>query len=207
MKQNETTYFVETQRLLLRRVVQEDIELFYNLDNDPDVMRYINGGAPTPYDVFIRNIFPTFLQYDERFPGFGFLAAVEKTSGEILGWFSFRCAEDNPKNIVLGYRLCKAAWGKGYATEGARALIDKGFCEWGVQFVSATTYQDNLGSIRVMEKVGMKLVRRFRMTEDSLMQSDTHHVGSVELWDGDDVEYAIERQTWAQHQLVNTNNE
>ncbi len=166
---------------------------FFNLDNDPEVMRYINGGTATPRDAFENLVFPGFLHYDERFPGFGFWAAVEKSTGEFLGWFSLRPAENHSRDAVLGYRLCKAAWGKGFATEGARALIDKGFADLGVQRVVATTYQDNLASIRVMEKLGMKLVRRFRMTPEDLMKSDTYYVNNLDLWDGDDVEYAIER--------------
>ncbi len=184
---------LETNRLFLRRFTEKDADSVFNLDNDPEVMRYINGGTPTPRDAFENNIFPVFLHYDKRFPGFGFWAAVEKVTGEFLGWFSLRPAENRSRDAVLGYRLCKAAWGKGFATEGARALIDKGFADLGVQRVSATTYQDNLASIRVMEKLGMKLVRRFRMTPEDLMKSDTHHVSSLDLWDGDDVEYAIER--------------
>ena len=185
-----------TNRLVLRRLTTADADFLFDLDNDPEVMRYINGGTPTPRDAFERNILPAFLQYDERFPGFGFWAAIEKGTSEFLGWLSFRPGDNTSGDITLGYRLRKAAWDKGYATEGARALIDKGFAELGVNRVTATTYQDNLGSIRVMEKAGMTLVRRFRMTPADLMKSDTHHVSDLDLWDGDDVEYAIERVDW-----------
>ncbi|KAA3663627.1 MAG: N-acetyltransferase [Chloroflexi bacterium] len=185
-----------TNRLILRRLLKTDADCLFKLDNDPDVMRYINGGIPTPRDIFERDILPAFLHVDERFPRFGFWAAIEKHTREFLGWFSFRPDDNASGNVTLGYRLCKAAWGNGFATEGARALIDKGFAELGVNRVTATTYQDNLGSIRVMEKVGMTLVRRFRLTQSDLIKTDTHHVSSLELWDGDDVEYAIDRAEW-----------
>jgi RimJ/RimL family protein N-acetyltransferase len=191
---------LQTERLTLRRFTAADLDRLYALDNDPEVMRYINGGAPTPRAVIERDLLPVFLCYDDRRPGFGFWAAVLKSSGEWLGWFSFRPSQGAPGQVVLGYRLRRSAWGQGYATEGARALIDKGFAEWGVQRVVATTYEHNLASRRVMGKLGMRLVRRFRITEQEIAQADTYYAESVEVWDGDDVEYAIEPRGWQQYQ-------
>jgi RimJ/RimL family protein N-acetyltransferase len=158
-------------------------------------MRYINGGEPTSRRVIERNM-PVFLRYDERTPGYGFWAAIEKGSEQFAGWFSFRPSKGVPAEVILGYRLRKTAWGKGYATEGARALIDKGFAEWGVQRVVATTYEHNRASRRVMEKLGMTLVRRFRLTPQDIRAADTYHSISAEVWDGDDVEYALDRIDW-----------
>ena len=184
---------LKTERLILRRFAPADLDHLYALDNDPEVMRYINGGTPTPRVVIEREILPVFLRYDERRPGFGFWAAVLRSTGAWLGWFSFRATEEASGQAVLGYRLCRAAWGQGYATEGARALIARGFSQWGVRRVVATTYEDNLASRRVMEKLGMRLVRRFRYTPEEIARSDTFHSESTEVWDGDDVEYAIDR--------------
>lgn len=191
---------LETERLILRRFIQADADHLYDLDNDPDAMRYINGGTPTPRSVIDNDILPTFMRYDAQAPGFGFWAAVGKEAadaGEFLGWFSLRPSKDASGEAILGYRLRKAAWGKGYATEGARALIHKGFSEWGVRRVVATTYEDNLASRRVMEKLGMTLVRRFRITAQDIQASDTFYSTSTEVWDGDDVEYALDRADWA----------
>ena len=63
-------------------------------------------------------------------------------------------------DIELGYRLRKASWGKGYATEGSKALILKGFSELGTQRVVAVALAANVASVRVMEKVGLKLEKR-----------------------------------------------
>ena len=93
-----------------------------------------------------------------------------------------------PTSAELGYRLRKAAWGKGYGTEVSRALIRKGFTELGVRRVVASTYADNVGSRRVMEKAGMTFVRTFRY--------DAGDPATQELWEGDDVEYAIEQADW-----------
>lgn len=97
-------------------------------------MRFLNGGEPTPREE-IRGQVQRLLGYYERFDGFGFWAAQEKATGRFLGWFQFRPRKNEPPDgeIELGYRLRRSAWGKGYATEGARALIRKGFTELGVE--------------------------------------------------------------------------
>jgi RimJ/RimL family protein N-acetyltransferase len=122
---------LETERLVLRRFTARDADNLYDLDSDPDVMRFLNGGIPTPRAVIEGDVLPRFLRYAEGFPRFGFWAAVEKASAEFVGWFSLRPLDEaNRREAVLGFRLRKAAWGKGYATEGARALIRLGFAEW-----------------------------------------------------------------------------
>jgi RimJ/RimL family protein N-acetyltransferase len=188
---------LETERLLLRRFRNSDADNLFELDGDPAVMRFLSGGVPTPRNMIERDILPRFLHMDERFPACGFFAAIEKASGDFIGWFSFRPMDGtDPSEVALGFRLRRSAWGKGYATEGSRALIRKGFTELGVERVVATTYQDNLASRRVMEKLGMTLVRRFRFTPTDLVHAATYHAASQELWDGDDVEYALTKADW-----------
>ncbi|NKB69467.1 MAG: GNAT family N-acetyltransferase [Candidatus Latescibacteria bacterium] len=187
-----------TQRLSLRRFTAADTEHIYALDNDPEVMRFINGGTPTPRRVVEEEILPGFIHWDQGAPAYGFWAAEERDSGAFIGWFSLRPDKEEPQVIVLGYRLCRAVWGQGLATEGVRALIAKGFTELGVERMVASTYQDNTPSLRVMEKAGLKFVRSFRITVADMQQSDTYHVDTdeAEIWDGDDVEYALDRGEW-----------
>ena len=188
---------VETERLTLRRFTADDAGHLFELDGDPEVMRFLSGGAPTPREVIETEILPRFLLYDECLPGLGFWAAEDQASGSFVGWFSLRpLQEGDPREVHLGFRLRRAAWGKGYATEAVRALIRLGFTEWGVQRVVATTYQDNVASRRVMEKAGMKLTRTFRLTTADLGHVDTFHVASQELWEGDDVEYSLQKADW-----------
>src|SRR6266566_4558022 len=196
--------FLETERLVLRRFTEADVDHLFDLDSDPEVMRFLTGGTPTPREVIQNDILPAFLRSYERFPGFGMWAATEKARGEFLGWFSFRPKDAaSPNDVALGYRLRRAVWGQGYATEGARALIRKGFTELGMQRVFATTYQDNLASRRVMEKAGLRLVRTYRMTVAQLQAHKTsYHSTSEELWDGDDVEYALLKADWEQQEAV-----
>lgn len=181
--------FLETDRLVLRRFTEDDVDLLVELDADPEVMRYINGGEPTSRAEVVDEVLPALLGYYKRYPGYGFWAAIEKSTGEFLGWFHFRPKEggfaDEPE---LGYRLQRSAWGKGYATEGSRALIDKGFAEFGVQRVFAETMAVNTGSRRVMEKSGLRFVRAFRAQWPVRIPGDEHG----------DVEYALDRDEWEQ---------
>jgi RimJ/RimL family protein N-acetyltransferase len=181
--------FVQTERLVLRQFTNDDVDNLVELDSDPEVMRFINGGRPTPRDEIETDVLPAFLGYHERFAGYGFWAAVERSTGRFLGWFHFRPADGAPPGEVeLGYRLRRSAWGKGYATEGSRALIDKGFAEFGVQRVVASTMVVNVASRRVMEKAGLRLVRIFHQPWPDYIEGQEEG----------DVEYALLRSEWEQ---------
>jgi RimJ/RimL family protein N-acetyltransferase len=189
--------FLETERLALLQFTEDDVDNLVELDSDPEVMRYLNGGIPTPRELVEREILPRFLSYYERYDGFGVWAAVEKSSGAFIGWFSLRPHDESrPNEVELGYRLRRSSWGQGYATEGARALIRKGFTELGAQRVTANTYEHNTGSRRVMEKAGMTLVRRYRPTLDELTSETSNHLSADSVWDGDEVEYALTKSDW-----------
>jgi RimJ/RimL family protein N-acetyltransferase len=181
--------FLETQRLVLRRFSMDDADNLVNLDADPDVMRFVTGGVPTSREEIESDFLPAYLGYYERFEGYGFWAVIEKATGEFLGWFHFRPQPDAaPGEVELGYRLRKSAWGKGYATEGSRALIRKGFTELGVQRVIAEAMVVNEASRRVMEKSGLKLVRTFHQPWPYPMEGDEHGT----------VEYALDKAEWQQ---------
>ena len=183
--------FLETERLLLRRFTEADIDNLVALDGDPGVMRFLTGGRGTPREAIERDYLPAYLRYYERFAGYGFWAAVEQSTGEFLGWFHFRPAPGSPLDEPeLGYRLRRSAWGKGYGTEGARALIDKGFTELSIRRVVASTMAVNTASRRVMEKAGMRLVRTFHQEWPDRIEGDEHG----------DVEYALDRADWERQQ-------
>ena len=191
--------FLETDRVVLRRFTEADAENLVALDGDPEVMRYLTGGPSTPRDVIEREILPAYLRYYERGDRYGYWAAIEKATGDFLGWFHYRPGEGSgPGEVELGYRLRRAAWGKGYGTEVSRALIRKGFTELGVERVVASTYEHNVGSRRVMENAGMTLVRTFRLTPEELREM--FGIEDPELFDGDEVEYALEKSDWERQQ-------
>jgi RimJ/RimL family protein N-acetyltransferase len=184
--------FLETDRLVLRRFTASDVDNLVELDSDPDVMHFVNGGRPTPREEIQNDYLPAFLRYYERFTGYGFWAAIEKATGDFLGWFHFRPPRDGkPDEPELGYRLRKSAWGKGYATEGSRALIRKGFAEFGVQRVFAEAMAVNTASRRVMEKSGLRFVRTFHQPWPDHTPGDEHG----------DVEYALTRAEWEQQEV------
>jgi RimJ/RimL family protein N-acetyltransferase len=181
--------FLETERLVLRRFTGDDIDHLVELDSDPEVMRFINGGRPTPRDEIENDVLPGFLGYYERYAGYGFWAAVERSTGRFIGWFHFRPAKEAPPDEVeLGYRLRRSAWHKGYATEASRALIDNGFAELGVQRVVAFTMVVNVASRRVMEKAGLRFVRVFHQPWPDYIEGEEEG----------DVEYALLRSEWEQ---------
>ncbi|HJY68387.1 MAG TPA: GNAT family N-acetyltransferase [Streptosporangiaceae bacterium] len=103
-------------------------------------MRFITGGLATSRDEIKDNLLPRFMAWYGRPGGSGCWAADEKPTGAFLGWFRFHPRRGGPLGeIVLGFRLRKPTWGKGYATEGSRALMHKGFTEFGVRRVVAET--------------------------------------------------------------------
>jgi RimJ/RimL family protein N-acetyltransferase len=179
--------FLETERLLLRRFTESDVANLHDLDGDPEVMRFVNGGKPVSRDVIREETLPRFLRAYERFEGFGVWAAIERSTGEFVGLFELYPRKDaGPNEVELGYRLRRSAWGKGYATEGSRALIRKGFTELGVQRVVAETMAVNAGSRRVMEKAGLTYVRTFHQEWPERIEGDEHG----------DVEYALTKADW-----------
>ncbi|MGK5674557.1 GNAT family N-acetyltransferase [Micromonospora sp. URMC 106] len=179
--------FLSTDRLALREFTADDAGLLVELDGDPEVMRYLTGGRPTPPEVIRERTLPRILAHYRRPPGLGWWAALSRASNEFLGWFEFRPTRDGDAHEVeLGYRLRRAAWGGGLATEGCRALIDKGFTELGVERVTANTMTVNAASRRVMEKAGLRYVRTYVGDWPEMIDGAEHG----------EVEYALTRQQW-----------
>jgi RimJ/RimL family protein N-acetyltransferase len=94
--------------------------------------------------------------------------------------------QDHPIEAELGYRLRRQAWGRGLATEGSRALVHRGFTELGLRRVVAETMAVNYASRRVMEKVGLTLVREYHATFRDPIEGTKHG----------EVQYALDRADW-----------
>ncbi|WP_245594338.1 GNAT family N-acetyltransferase [Actinospica robiniae] len=162
-----------TDRLVLRRFEPADLEDLAALHADPAVMRFIDDGRPVAREVVAGQTLPGILAGYQRLPaGLGRFALQERRSGGFVGWASLVPAnsvglEEHP-GLELGYRIRPSMWGRGYAAEGARALILRAF-EYagdgpdihGCESVAATTMTVNTASRRVMEKVGLRYVRTF----------------------------------------------
>jgi RimJ/RimL family protein N-acetyltransferase len=171
----------------LRRFVASDVDSLATLHAEPEVMRYI--GDPLPREVVAARTLPEILRgYDELPAGLGQFVAEEKATGAFLGWFSLRPADSYGLDggTELGYRLLPAAWGQGYATEGARALVESGFAELDLERIVATTMAVNAGSRRVLEKAGLRLVRTFFADWPDPLRGAEHG----------DVVYELTREQW-----------
>ncbi|MGA4844259.1 GNAT family N-acetyltransferase [Streptomyces sp. G45] len=181
--------YLETERLVLRRFTADDADLLIELDSDPAVMRYLTGGRPTAPQVVREQQLPRILAGYERWDGvLGLFAAHEKDGGAFIGWFHCRPEPEGPLDEVeLGYRLRQAAWGRGYATEGSRALLAKAFTELGVRLVWAQTMSVNHGSRTIMEKLRMTLTDTVPLPADMEAIEGSEHGG---------VRYEITKEQW-----------
>ncbi len=167
--------YLQTDRLILREMTEDDAESLLALDSDPEVTRYIRSHRftdPSSYRLEDTNAYrdrvrTTYLGYYTKGKGHGYWAAVEKATGSFIGWFHLRPGLDykfakeaayREGDLDLGYRFHKEFWGRGYATEGSRSLIEKAFTELGARRVVATALAANTASLRVMEKVGLSFV-------------------------------------------------
>ena len=166
--------FLETPRLILRQLTNEDTNNLYSLDSDPEVMRFISGGDTSSYDT-IKDVFlADALIYYEEYDNLGFWAVIEKSTREFVGWVVIRpeshflianllnVVEDNA--LELGYRLRKISWNKGYATEVCQILIERALTTENCSKIIAWAVPENLASIRVMKKLGMKLQAEYILT-------------------------------------------
>ena len=174
--------FVETDRLTIRRFTVADFDELVELDSDPQVTFYITGGPPE----FDAAMLDEWLAQYARWPGYGTFAVHEKATGAFVGWFHLRPEDGHDDEPELGYRLKRDAWGKGYATEGSRALVDKAFADLGATRVWAGAMAVNGASRRVMEKAGLHFVRHFHGEWPYSIPGDEHG----------DVEYEITRADW-----------
>jgi RimJ/RimL family protein N-acetyltransferase len=159
---------LETGRLRLRRFTLDDVERLVELDSDPEVMRYITYGLPTPRGRYESEILPRWFAIYQATPMLGYWAAEDRADGRFLGWFHLRPDRFDDGAQELGYRLGRAAWGRGLATEGARAVIAHGFSRAGARKISARTLAANHRSRRVMEKCGLVFEKVFVYPEDVL---------------------------------------
>ena len=146
---------LHTERLVLRRFTLDDAAALAALDADPAVRRYVGAGLPPTLEFYRDDKLPQWIAHYDRSP-FGYWAAHEQPSLDFVGWFHLRPAGDAVDAVDLGYRLVASAWGRGLATEGSRALIEKGLGPWGARRITAHCLVANGASSRVMEKCGLK---------------------------------------------------
>ncbi|MFD8597268.1 GNAT family N-acetyltransferase [Kitasatospora sp. NPDC059646] len=158
---------LRTDRLILRRLSPADLPAVTALCGDPEVMRYLEDGRPMAPARVAEEVLPALLREYDRLPEVLGCWALATADEPFLGWAALRPAhsvglETGPAGgLELGYRLLPTAWGRGYATEAALALVRSAFVELRADRVVATTMAVNSGSRRVLERAGLRHVRTF----------------------------------------------
>ena len=154
----------DSERLSYQLMNDNDAELLFQLDQDVEVMRYINGGKITSMQEVKEVYLPRLNSYTNQDKGWGMWKVTVIETGQFIGWVLVRPVDffsDKPQydNIELGWRFSRDSWGKGMATEAAKsvknALIENG----DARKLSAFAVEQNLGSINIMKKLGMNYVK------------------------------------------------
>ncbi len=148
-----------TERLILRPFELKDIAPSYDMEQDPAINQYTNdGGVKTEQEVaqLIRHL----IEVDYQKYGFGRFALELKATGEFIGFCGLKWLEDE-QEVDLGYRLKRACWGQGLATEASRAALEYGFKIRRLNRIIATILPDNIASRRVLEKLHFTFEKAF----------------------------------------------
>jgi ribosomal-protein-alanine N-acetyltransferase len=144
---------IETDRLLLRKFTEGDAPLLYELNLDPEVIRYTHDpitDVEHARKVLIEIILPQYILYNH-----GRWAVHLRSNLEFTGWCGLKYLPET-NEVDLGYRFMKKFWGNGYATEAALACVEYGFNKLDLRQVVGRALPGNLASIKVLEKCGMK---------------------------------------------------
>lgn len=172
-----------TSRLSLRPVDSADADLLIALDADAEVMRYVSGGVPTPPTTITDWVIPR-MQAQQREYGTGMWLLFDVDTADFAGWVQLRTPRHSgTPELELSYRLPRAVWGRGLASEAAGALIAAIFTSTPTSRIFAGTDVDHHSSRRVLERLGMRLAADTDVA--ALTQPDAC------------VEYEILRDGWA----------
>ena len=145
---------IETERILLRPFVLEDAEAMYRIMSDPEVARYVPDQPPSSVEAS-REILRAYPIADYAAHGFGRWACVLRETGEVIGFCGLKRLMPSGE-VDLGYRLARRTWGRGLATEGARASLAYGFEELALPEIIGRVMPENTASVRVLEKLGLE---------------------------------------------------
>ena len=144
---------LETERLVLRMFRESDTDAYAEMVADPEVMRFLGGGQPVPRAEAWRNMAMVLGHWQLR--GYGMWAVEEKESGEMVGRVGCWRPEGWP-GLEVGWTLRRRFWGRGYATEAARASVAYAFEALDQTRVISLIAPENVNSIRVAERLGEK---------------------------------------------------
>jgi RimJ/RimL family protein N-acetyltransferase len=172
---------IETSRLRLRMFAPEDLDELCVLASDPEVMRFIGRGLPLTREETHFNLTSIINAFRRR--GFGRWALVKKETGTLVGYCGLAHGSEEV-GVEIAYMLSRSEWGKGLATEAARACLHYAFERLKFDSIAALTRPENHRSRRVMERLGMRFVRAgqyygYSCVCYSIARADWHPDGSV----------------------------
>ena len=163
---------LETERLILRRIDEGDAALQDQLLNTPTVMQHL-GGVKELHEIEAKHAKSMAFFAQE---GFGFMMLIEKSSGDLVGHAGMkRVDNENAKNqgdYEIGWLIREDRWRMGYAYEAMRAVVDWAFRSIGAPHLVALTSEGNVGSWRLMEKLGMERRKDLDFTDPSFPSGD-----------------------------------
>jgi RimJ/RimL family protein N-acetyltransferase len=144
-----------TERLLLRPFVESDFEAVHAYASDPEVCRYVSFGPNTEEDTraFLER---AVAQWQQDSPVDYAWAVTRRDQAALIGSCGLHLHAGATYQASLGYVYHRDVWGQGYGTEAARAVVGFGFRELGLHRVYAYYFVPNVGSGRIMEKLGMR---------------------------------------------------
>jgi len=146
----------ETPRLFLRRFTDADAPLVYKMNSDPEIVKYIHEPV-LENEEQAKKILTDFILPQYKL-NLGRWAIHTKADYEFIGWCGLKYIKETGI-IDLGYRLLKTAWGKGYATEAAQYTLIYGLRDLKIKEITGMAHVENIASIKVLEKIGMKFTR------------------------------------------------
>jgi RimJ/RimL family protein N-acetyltransferase len=156
-------FYLETERLILRDILPKDEEAFFEMDSKPEVHIYLGNNPVTNRDQIKEVIQHVRQQYEEN--GIGRWAVIEKESGNFIGWSGLKLITEYENKHInfydVGYRLHPTYWGKGYATESAKAALAYGFNELKINDIYGIAHIENKASRHALEKCGLKFIEKF----------------------------------------------
>lgn len=170
---------LQSARLVLRDVAVDDAQHLFQLDQDPEVMRFLGGVRADDAVERMRALIVDRLELYRRTPGLGLGACFTLATAEFIGWFMLRPRQYRPyaesgallepvEDAELGYRLARRFWGQGYATEMSRVLVRHGREQLGLPRVIAFVDAEHRASMRVLEKAGLARAGRARYVEEDV---------------------------------------
>lgn len=151
-----TPLLLETERLIIREHVLSDAPFFFTLNANPNVVKYTGDNSFNNLEEAENIVRYVIGQYKEN--GYGRWLVALKDTNMPIGWCGLKYHADT-KETDIGYRLLESAWGKGYATESARACIEYGFKHFNINHIIGNAMKDNVASIKVFKKLGMNYLR------------------------------------------------